>query len=158
MNLISCWPQLVIGFHVKADDGAVKLSETEGVDVRFYNIIYEAIEDVQKAMEGLLEPTYKEVIEGKIVIRQVFSSSKIGTIGGAYVTKGKVLRSNKVRLIPDHIVVHDGKIGSLKRFKDDVREVQEGYDCGIVIEGFKELRVDDIIEAYRIDKVASKLA
>lgn len=148
---------IVIGFHVKADDRAMNLVESEGVDVRFYNIIYEAIEDVRKAMEGMLEPTLKEVIEGKIAIRQVFTSSKIGAIGGGYVIKGKVLRSYRVRVIRDNIVIHEGKIASLKRFKDDVREVLEGYDCGIVVDGFKELRESDIVEAFRIEKIASKL-
>ncbi|OGW79605.1 MAG: hypothetical protein A3G33_07370 [Omnitrophica bacterium RIFCSPLOWO2_12_FULL_44_17] len=148
---------IVIGFHVRADENANRLSELEGVDVRFYNIIYEAIDDVRKAMEGLLEPTLKEVVESRTLIRQVFSSSKIGTIGGAYVQKGKLARNHKIRVIRDNIIIHQGKLASLKRFKDDVREVQEGYDCGVVVEGYNLLQADDIIESYRVDKIASKL-
>ena len=148
---------IVIGFHVKSDDRAEVLREREGVDVRFYNIIYELIEDVKKAMEGLLEPTMKEVIEGRTEIRQTFQSSKIGTIGGAIVKKGKLARSHQIRILRNNIVVFQGKLSSLKRFKDDVREVQEGYDCGVVVEGFAQLKEGDIVESYRIEKIATKL-
>ncbi len=149
---------VVIGFHVKTDERAAQISEKEGVDVRLYGIIYEAIDDVRKAMEGLLAPTFKEVVEGRTLIRQVFSSSKIGTIGGAYVQKGKLLRNHKIRVIRDNIVVHEGKLSSLKRFKDDVREVAEGYDCGVVVEGFDRLQAGDVIESFRVERVAGKLA
>ena len=148
---------IVIGFHVKADERAQTLMEKEGVDVRFYNIIYEAIEDVRKAMEGLLEPTIKEVVEGRTEIRQTFQSSKIGTIGGAIVKKGKIARNHHIRIIRNNIVVHIAKLVSLKRFKEDVREVQEGYDCGVVVEGFNDLKEGDILESYRVEKVAAKL-
>ncbi|PIQ86367.1 MAG: translation initiation factor IF-2 [Candidatus Omnitrophica bacterium CG11_big_fil_rev_8_21_14_0_20_45_26] len=148
---------VIIGFHVKADVRAQTLIEKEGIDARFYRIIYEAAEDVLKAMEGLLEPAEKEVVEGRVEVRQVFKSSKIGNIGGAIVTKGRVARSHHVRLIRDNIVVFDGKLASLKRFKDDAREVQEGYECGIVLAGFDDLQPGDIVEAYRLEKVASKL-
>ena len=148
---------IVLGFHVKSDDRALALIEHEGVDVRYYNIIYEVLEDVRKAMEGLLEPTMREVVEGRTEVRQVFQSSKIGTIGGAIVKKGKLARNHQVRVIRNNIVVHAGKLASLKRFKDDVREVQEGYDCGVVVEGFGQLQEGDILESYRIEKVAAKL-
>jgi translation initiation factor IF-2 len=148
---------IVLGFHVKADPNAQALAEKEGVDVRFYNIIYEAVEDVRKAMEGLLEPTYKEVIEGKVQLRKIFTSSKVGTIGGGMVLKGKVVRNNRVRVIRNQIVVFEGKLSSLKRFKDDVRDVSQGYECGLAVEGFEDLRENDVIEAYRLEKVASKL-
>ncbi len=148
---------IVIGFHVKSDERAQTLMEYEGVDVRFYNIIYEALEDIRKAMEGLLEPTMKEVVEGRTEVRQVFQSSKVGAIGGAVVKKGKLARNHQIRVIRNNIIVHVGKLGSLKRFKDDVREVQEGYDCGVVVEGFGELKEGDILESYRIEKVATKL-
>jgi len=148
---------IVIGFHVKSDERAQVLMEQEGVDVRYYDIIYEALEDVRKAMEGLLEPTMKEVIEGRTEVRQVFQSSKVGAIGGAIVRKGKLARNHSIRVIRDNIVVFQGKLSSLKRFKDDVREVQEGYDCGVVVEGFGQLREGDILESYRVEKVATKL-
>ena len=148
---------IVIGFHVKPDEQAELLMEREGVDVRLYNIIYEALEDVRKAMEGLLEPTMKEVVEGRTEVRQIFQSSRIGTIGGAIVRKGKLARNHHIRVIRDNIIIHEGKLSSLKRFKDDVREVQEGYDCGIVVEGFAGLKEGDILESYRIEKVATKL-
>ncbi len=148
---------IVIGFHVKSDERAQALMEYEGVDVRFYNIIYEALEDIRKAMEGLLEPTMKEVVEGRTEVRQVFQSSRVGAIGGAIVKKGKLARNHQIRVIRNNIIVHAGKLASLKRFKDDVREVQEGYDCGVVLEGFGELKEGDILESYRIEKVATKL-
>ncbi|MBI4358735.1 MAG: translation initiation factor IF-2 [Candidatus Omnitrophica bacterium] len=148
---------IVIGFHVKADDRAQLLSEREGVDVRFYSIIYEALEDVRKAMEGLLEPTMKEVVEGRTEIVRIFQSSRIGTIGGAVVRKGKLARNHHIRVIRNNIVVHTGKLSSLKRFKEDTREVQEGYDCGVVVEGFGQLQQGDILESYRIEKIAAKL-
>ncbi|MBN1688086.1 MAG: translation initiation factor IF-2 [Candidatus Omnitrophica bacterium] len=148
---------IVLGFHVKADPKAQSIAEKEGVDLRFYNIIYEVVEDVRKAMEGLLEPTYQEVIEGKAQIRKIFKSSKVGTIGGGIVVKGKVIRNNKARVIRDHIVVFDGKLSSLKRFKDDVRDVAQGYECGIAMDGFDDLRENDVIESYRLERMASKL-
>lgn len=148
---------IVIGFHVKAEPRAQSISEREGVELRYYNIIYEAVEDVRKAMEGMLEPTYEEVIEGKIEIRKVFKSSKIGNIGGGFVIKGKIARNHKVRVIRNHLVIFDGKLSSLKRFKDDVREVAQGYECGVAVEKFDDLRERDLIEAYRIEKIATKL-
>ena len=148
---------IVIGFHVKSDERADILKEREGVDVRFYSIIYELIEDVKKAMEGLLEPTMKEVVEGKTEVRQIFQSSRVGSIGGAIVRKGKLTRNHHIRVLRNNIIVHQGKLSSLKRFKDDVREVQEGYDCGIVVEGFSQLKEGDILESYRIEKIAGKL-
>ena len=148
---------IIIGFHVKAETRAQELIEKEGIDVRFYSIIYEALDDIKKAMEGMLEPTAKEVVDGKVEIRQVFKSSKAGNIGGATVLKGKLLRNHKVRLVRDNIVVFEGKLASLKRFKDDVREVQEGYECGLALEGHNDIKQGDIIEAYRVEKTAGKL-
>jgi translation initiation factor IF-2 len=148
---------IVLGFHVKEDPSAQALIEKEGVDVRFYNIIYDAVEDIRKAMEGLLEPSYKEVIEGRVEIRRIFKSSRAGTIGGAMVLKGKITRQHRIRVLRNHIVVFEGKLASLRRFKDDVRDVSEGYECGIAVEGFDDLRERDIIESYRLEKVAAKL-
>ena len=148
---------IVLGFHVKADQKAENLAEREGVDIRFYHIIYEAVEEVRNALEGLLEPTYEEVEEGRIEIRKVFKSSKVGNIGGGMVIKGKVVRNNPVRLVRDNVVVFSGKISSLKRFKDDVREVLQGYECGVALEKYDDLKEGDVVESYRVEKIATKL-
>ncbi|HOW58633.1 MAG TPA: translation initiation factor IF-2 [Candidatus Omnitrophota bacterium] len=148
---------IIIGFHVKADPKAQTLAEKEGVDIHFYSIIYDAVEKICKAMEGILEPELKEVSEGKTKIRQIFKSSKVGMIGGAIVMKGRLTRQHYVRLVRDNVVIFEGKLSSLKRFKDDVKEVAEGYECGLSLEGFNDLREGDIVESYRIDKLAAKL-
>lgn len=149
---------IIIGFNVRPETKASHTAEKEGVDIRLYNIIYEAIEDVKKALEGLLEPTFKEKILGRAEVRQTFQVSRIGTIAGCYVIDGAVSRSSDgVRIIRDNIVIYEGKISSLKRFKDDVREVQTGYECGITIENYNDMKVGDIIENYVIEKVAGKL-
>lgn len=146
---------VIIGFHVKAEPRTLQLGEEEGVDIRLYQIIYEAVEDVRKAMEGLLEPSFYEVLEGRAEVRKVFRSSKSGTVGGSSVTKGKITRASKVRLLRNQKVVFDGKVSSLKRFKDDVREVAEGYEFGFVLEGFSDLQEGDSLEAYRMEKGAA---
>lgn len=148
---------IIIGFHVKADPKAQALAEREGVDIHFYSIIYDAVEKIRKAMEGILEPELKEMAEGKAKIRQIFKSSRVGNIGGAMVTKGRIIRQHLVRLVRDNVVIFEGRLSSLKRFKDDVKEVAEGYECGISLEGFNDLREGDIVESYRIDKFAAKL-
>lgn len=148
---------IIVGFHVQADGKAEALAEKEGVEVRYYNIIYEVVDEVKKAMEGLLEPTSKEVIQGRAEIRQVFKSSRAGNIGGAVVTQGRISRSHRARLIRDKIVIFDGKLASLRRFKDDVKEVTEGFECGIAFEGHNDIQLRDMIEAYKIEKVATKL-
>lgn len=157
--LASASNALIIGFNVTADTKGNQLAEREKVDIRFYNIIYNAVADVKAAMEGLLEPTLKERSLGKAEVRQIFSVPKIGVIGGCYVIEGVIARSALgVRLIRDGVVVYDGKLGSLRRFKDDVKDVQTGYECGIGIENFNDLKIGDIIEAYTIDKIAGKLS
>ena len=149
---------IVIGFNVRPETKASRTAEKEGVDIRLYNIIYEAIEDVKKALEGLLEPTLKEKILGRAEVRQTFQVSSIGTIAGCYVIDGTVSRtSDGVRIIRDNIVIYEGKLSSLKRFKDDVREVQTGYECGITIENYNDMKAGDIIENYVIEKIAGKL-
>jgi len=148
---------IILGFHVKADPKAEVLAEKEGVDIHYYSIIYEAVEKIRKAMEGILEPDLKEVVEGKVKVRQIFKSSKVGNIGGAIVLKGRISRQHHVRLVRSNVVVFDGKLSSLKRFKDDVKEVAEGYECGVALEGFNDLREGDLLESYRIDKTAAKL-
>jgi len=149
---------IIIGFSVRPEPKATELALREGVDIRLYNIIYNAIDDIKAAMEGLLEPTLKERILGRAEVRQTFHVSKVGTIAGSYVVDGLLSRQcDGVRVIRDNVLVYTGKFHSLKRFKDDVREVQAGYECGIGIENFNDLKVGDIVEAYVIDKVAGKL-
>ncbi|RJQ42305.1 MAG: translation initiation factor IF-2 [Nitrospiraceae bacterium] len=149
---------IIIGFNVRPETKASHTAEKEGVDIRLYNIIYEAIEDVKKALEGLLAPTFKEKILGRAEVRQTFQVSRIGTIAGCYVIDGTVSRaSDGIRIIRDSIVIYEGKLSSLKRFKDDVKEVQTGYECGITIENYNDMKAGDIIENYVIEKVAGKL-
>lgn len=150
---------IIIGFSVRPEPKASELAQREGVDIRLYNIIYNAIDDIKAAMEGLLEPTLKEKVLGRAEVRQTFHVSKVGTIAGSYVLDGIITRQAEgVRLIRDNVVIYEGKLHSLKRFKDDVREVQAGYECGIGIENFNDIKVGDIIEAYAIEKVAAKLS
>jgi len=149
---------IIIGFNIRPDLKASQIAEKEGVDIRLYNVIYEAIEDVKKALEGLLEPTLREKILGRAEVRQIFPISRIGTVAGCYVLDGFMSRtSDGLRIIRDNIVVYEGKISSLKRFKEDVKEAQTGYECGIMIENFNDLKVGDIIENYIIEKIATKL-
>jgi len=149
---------IIIGFSVRPEPKATELAQREGVDIRLYNIIYNAIDDIKAAMEGLLEPTLKERILGRAEVRQTFHVSKIGTIAGSYVLEGVMSRQCEgVRVLRDNVLVYTGKFSSLKRFKDDAREVQAGYECGIGIENFNDLKVGDIVEAFVIDKVAGKL-
>jgi len=144
---------IVIGFNVRPDKNALKLAETEEVDIRLYRVIYDAIDDIKKAMEGMLAPEFREKILGNAEIREVFKIPSIGTIAGCYVTDGKINRNDDIRIIRDGIVVFEGKIESLKRFKDDVKEVSTGYECGIGIEKFNDLKTGDIIEAFTMEKI-----
>jgi translation initiation factor IF-2 len=139
---------IVIGFNVRPESKGAALASKESVDVRLYTIIYEAVADVRAAMEGMLEPTYREQTLGRVEVRQIFNISGAGTIAGCYVNEGKVQRGSLVRLLRDQVVVHEGKLGSLKRFKDDVREVAAGYECGLSIEGFQDIKQGDVVEAY----------
>jgi len=157
--LASASNAIIIGFNVRPEPKAHALAERESVDIRLYTVIYDAIADVKAAMEGLLEPTLKERVLGRVEVRQIFQIPKAGVIAGAYVTDGVVSRSSAgVRVLRDQAVVYQGKIGSLRRFKDDVREVQAGYECGIGIENFNDLKVGDVLEVYTVDKIAAKLA
>jgi len=149
---------IIIGFSVRPEPKATELAQREGVDIRLYNIIYNAIDDIKAAMEGLLEPTLKERILGRAEVRQTFHVSKVGTIAGSYVVEGVLSRQcDGVRVIRDNVLVYTGKFSSLKRFKDDAREVQSGYECGIGVENYNDLKVGDIVEVFVIDKVAAKL-
>jgi translation initiation factor IF-2 len=139
---------IVIGFNVRPESKGAALAAREGVDVRLYTIIYEAVADVRAAMEGMLEPTFREQTQARVEIRQTFNIAGVGTIAGCYVSEGKITRANQVRLLRDHVVVFEGKLASLKRFKDDVREVGAGYECGLSLEGFQDIKQGDVIEAY----------
>jgi translation initiation factor IF-2 len=148
---------IIIGFNIRPDSKASALIDKEGVDVRLYNIIYEAIENVKQALEGLLAPTITEKIIGKAEVRNLFHVSRIGTIAGCYVTEGKISRaSTGVRVIRDSVVVYESKLSSLKRFKEDVREVQAGYECGLTVENFNDLKTGDILENYVKEEIAAK--
>jgi translation initiation factor IF-2 len=148
----------IIGFNVRPEVKAASLAEREKVDIRSYNVIYDAISDIRAAMEGLLEPTLKERVTGRCEVRQVFNITKVGAIAGAYVTDGMISRAGSgVRVLRDNVVIYTGKLSSLKRFKDDVREVQAGYECGIGVENFNDIKLGDVIEAFVVDKIAAKL-
>ncbi len=149
---------IIIGFNVRPDVNARKAAESEKVDIRLYRVIYDAIEDVKAAMSGLLEPEYREVMLGRAEIRKIFRASRIGTIAGCYVVEGKIERDAGVRVVRDGIVVHEGKLDSLKRFKDDVKEVLQGYECGLAIERFNEIQEGDVVEAFNIETIKRQLS
>ena len=155
--LASASSAVVIGFNVRPMANARTVAEKEEVDIRTYSIIYDAIDDIKKAMEGMLSPEMKEEVTGTAEIRETFKISKIGTIAGCMVTSGKIFRNSKIRLIRDGIVTFDGELASLKRFKDDVKEVSKGYDCGLQVKNYNDIKVDDQIEAYQEVAVKKKL-
>ncbi len=148
---------VIIGFQVRPSGSARKLAEKEDVEIRIYSVIYDAIEDVKAAMEGMLSARIEEKIVGTAEVRETFKISKVGTVAGCYVQDGKITRNNKVRIIRDGIVVYTGELGSLKRFKDDVKEVTAGYECGLNIDKFNDIKVGDIIEAFEEVEVKQKL-
>jgi translation initiation factor IF-2 len=149
---------IIVGFHVRPDSNARAAADRERVEIRTYRIIYEAVEEVKLAMEGLLAPEKKEVVLGEAEVRQIFKIAKIGTIAGCFVRSGVIPRTGRVRIIRNGVEVYDGTLASLKRFKDDVREVREGFECGIGIENFNDVKVSDLIESYRIEEVARSLS
>lgn len=157
VNLAAASNAIIIGFNVRPEVKALGHADREGVDIRLYSIIYDAVEDVKKAMEGLLEPTFKEKFLGRVEIRDVFSVPKIGNVAGCYVTDGKMVRNAQVRLLRDNVVVYEGKMSSLRRFKDDIKDVASGYECGIGLENYHDIKVGDIIEAFEMEKIAGKL-
>ncbi|MGE3825229.1 MAG: EF-Tu/IF-2/RF-3 family GTPase, partial [Bacteroidia bacterium] len=148
---------IIIGFQVRPSLNARKLAEQEQIDIRLYSIIYDAINELKAAMEGMLAPEFEEKIVGNIEVREVFKISKVGTIAGCMVLDGEVTRQTSVRVIRDGIVVYTGELGSLKRFKDDVKEVKAGYECGLNIKNFNDIKVGDIIEGYKQVEVKPKL-
>lgn len=139
---------IIIGFNVRPDSMAKQLAEQEGVDLRLYKVIYQAIEDVESAMKGMLDPVYEEKVIGHGEVRQLFKASGVGTIAGSYVTDGVFQRNCKVRITREGEQIYEGALASLKRFKDDVKEVKAGYECGLVFEGFNDLKEEDQVEAY----------
>ena len=149
---------IVIGFSVRPESKAADLASREGVDIRLYNIIYEVVSDIRDALEGLLEPTLRERTLGRAEVRQVFSVPSAGKIAGCFVVDGKIQRGAKARVVRDHVVVHDGKIDTLRRFKDDAREVAAGYECGLSLENFQDVKEGDIVEVYDIESIARQLA
>ncbi len=154
--LASASDAIILGFQVRPSSNAKKLAEQEEIEIRHYSIIYDAINQIKDAIEGMLEPTFEEVITGNIQVREVFKITKVGTVAGSYVTDGFITRKNKIRVIRDGIVIHEGEIDQLKRFKDDVAEVKAGYECGISIKNFNNIQIDDTIEGYEMKEIKRK--
>ncbi|MDR5172906.1 translation initiation factor IF-2 [Methylobacillus flagellatus] len=157
VNLAAASKAVLIGFNVRADAGARKLIESSGVDVRYYNIIYEAVDEVKAALGGMLSPEQKENVIGTVEIREVFRISKVGAVAGCYVQDGVVRRNSKIRLIRDNVVIHTGELDSLKRFKDDVKEVKSNFECGLSLKNYNEIEVGDILEVFEVVEVARTL-
>ncbi|KQC06601.1 MAG: translation initiation factor IF-2 [Smithella sp. SDB] len=155
--LASASGAIIIGFNVRPDARVVEIAQQEGVEIKLYDVIYNVIADVRAAMEGLLEPEYKEIVQGRAEVRELFKIPKIGTIAGCFVTDGKITRSGNLKLVRDGVAAFDGKVMSLKRFKDDAREVTAGFECGIGIEGFNDIHLGDVIESYITEKLEKKL-
>jgi len=157
VNLSAASKAVLIGFNVRADSGARKLIDTLGVDVRYYNIIYEAVDEIKAALGGMLPPEQKESMIGTVEIREVFRISKIGAVAGCYVQDGMIKRNSKVRVLRNHVIVHTGELDSLKRFKDDVKEVKNSFECGLSLKNFNDIEVGDILEVYEVVEVARTL-
>ena len=157
VNLASAFGAIIIGFNIRPDANARDAAEKDGIDVRLYRVIYQAIEDIEKAMKGLLEPEYKENLLGHAEVRNVFKITGSGTIAGCYVTDGKMQRNASVRLLRDNVVIFEGKLSSLRRFKDDAREVAAGYECGIGLENYNDIKEKDVIECFVMEEVEAKV-
>ena len=157
VNLASASSAVLIGFNVRADAGSRKLIENLSVDVRYYNIIYEAVDEVKAALGGMLKPEQRESMIGTVEIREVFKISKVGSIAGCYVTDGMVKRNSKVRVLRDNVIIHTGELDSLKRFKDDVKEVKNNFECGLSLKNFNDIEVGDMLEIYEVIEVARTL-
>ena len=147
---------VIIGFNVRPTSLAKSLADSNKIDIRLHQVIYNAIEEVEDAMKGMLEPVYKEETIGQVEVRQIYKASKVGTYAGGMVTSGKITRDSKVRLVRDGIVVYSGELGSLKRFKDDVKEVKAGFECGLTIQNYNDIKENDVIEAYQMKEVPVK--
>lgn len=153
ITLAAAFNAIVIGFNVRPDNNAKRAADAENVDIRLHRIIYKVIEEIELAMQGMLDPEFQEKIIGQAEVRQTFKVSKIGTIAGSYVTDGKITRDSGVRLIRDGVVIFEGEVDALKRFKDDAKEVAQGYECGITIKNFNDVKEGDVIEAYIMEEV-----
>jgi translation initiation factor IF-2 len=147
----------IVGFNVRANTQAKELAERSDVEIRYYNVIYDLVDDIKAAMSGLLAPTLRETFLGNAEILEVFNITKVGKVAGCRVTEGKVERGAHVRLIRDNVVIHEGKLGTLKRFKDEVKEVQVGQECGMGFENYHDLKQGDIIECFRVEEVKRTL-
>ena len=158
VNLARASNAIIIGFNVRSDASARKLAESYGVDIRYYNIIYDAVDEIKAALSGMLSPERKEEIIGLAEVRQVFRVPKVGTVAGCYVLEGTIRRGARVRVLRDHVVIHEGELDSLKRFKEDVREVKAGYECGLSVKGYNDIQVGDQIEVFEVREVARELA
>src|SRR6476659_5815965 len=145
---------IVVGFNVRPNAEAKALADREGVDIRTYRVIYQLTEDIQQALLGMLAPEEVEEVLGEVEVRKIFRASRVGTIAGCMVTSGTITRGSRVRIVRDGTIVHDGVIETLKRFQDDVREVQQGFECGITIEGYNDVKEGDVLEAYTVRQVA----
>ena len=157
INLALASKAVVIGFNARADAAARKLAESSGVDIRYYNIIYDAVDEIKAALTGMLSPERKESTLGLVEIRQVFRISKIGAVAGCYVLEGLIRRASKIRLLRDNVVIHEGELDSLKRFKDDVREVKAGFECGLSLKNFNDIKEGDQLEVFEVVEVARSL-
>jgi translation initiation factor IF-2 len=148
---------LVIGFNVRANPQAREFARTNGIDIRYYSIIYDVADDIKKALSGMLDPTLKETLLGYAEIREVFNITKVGKVAGCRITEGSVRRGAKVRLLRDDVVIHEGSLSTLKRHKDDVQEVKEGYECGMSFENYNDIQIGDFIECFSVEEVATEL-
>jgi translation initiation factor IF-2 len=158
VNLAQASKAVIIGFNTRADAGARKAAESYGVDIRYYNIIYDAVDEVKAALSGMLSPEKKESVIGMVEVRQIFVISKVGTIAGCMVLSGMIKRNSSVRLLRNNVVMHTGELESLKRFKDDVKEVKENYECGLNLKNFNDIQVGDQLEVFEIQEIARTLA
>jgi translation initiation factor IF-2 len=156
--LASASGAIIVGFNVRPEKKAAEEAEKVGVDIRLHTVIYNVTDEIRKAMEGLLDPTLKEVAKGRAEVRNTFKVPKFGVVAGCYVTEGTIPRSSQLRLLRDNRVIYEGKVGSLRRFKDDVSEVKQGFECGIGLDRYQDVKIGDIIEAFQIEKVAGVLA
>jgi translation initiation factor IF-2 len=157
VNLALASKSVIIGFNTRADVAARRLAESQGVDIRYYNIIYDAVDEVKAALSGMLAPEKKESVLGLVEIRQIYKISKVGTVAGCMVLEGLIKRGARVRLLRDNVVIFDGELDTLKRFKDDVREVKAGFECGLSLKNFNDIKEGDQLEAYEVLEVARTL-
>jgi len=157
INLAIASKAIVIGFNVRADANARKAAENNDVEIRYYNIIYDAVDELKAAMSGMLAPEQREEIIGMAEIRTVFVATKIGTIAGSYITSGQVTRNARFRLLRENVVIYTGEIESIKRLKDDVKEVKEGFECGIKLKNYNDIKEGDVLEVFEIKEIARTL-